>query len=105
MNYMNVLSDFEIRLKAVAPVDIHDEEVNRLAVAIETKDHLISELQEKLTKLEKKGHVSRTKAVKPKREKSVTATAKKSVASKAATKKPIVKKTASRKATASKSNK
>ncbi len=105
MNYMNVLSDFEIRLKAVAPVNVHDEEVNRLAAAVETKDHLISELQEKLTKLEKKGRAGRTKAVKPKGEKSPAATAKKAVAGKATSKKPIVKKTASRKTTATKAKK
>ena len=105
MNYMNVLSDFEIRLKAVAPANVHDEEVNRLAAAVETKDHLISELREKLTKFEKKGRIVRTKAVKPKREKSPAATTKKAVAGKATSKKPIVKKTASRKTTAAKAKK
>ncbi|MGB8358453.1 MAG: alpha-amylase [Bacteroidales bacterium] len=105
MNYMNVLSDFEIRLKTVAPVNIHDEEVNRLSATIETKDQLISELEEKLTKLEKKGRVARKKAVKPQRVKSVKATAKKAVAVKATAKKIIVKKTASRRTTAAKSKK
>ncbi len=105
MNYMNVLSDFEIRLKTVAPVNIHDEEVNRLSATIETKDQLISELEEKLTKLEKKGRVARKKAVKPQKVKSVTATAKKAVAVKATAKKTIVKKTASRRTTAAKSKK
>jgi alpha-amylase len=54
MNYMNVLSDFEIRLNIVCPVNDHDTEVNRLSASIATKDHLISELQEKLTKYEKR---------------------------------------------------
>jgi alpha-amylase len=97
MNYMNVLSDFEIRLKAVAPVNDHDEHINRLAAEIETKDHLISELQEKLTKLERKGRVASKKAVKSKREKSAPSPVKKAVTVKAATKKVTVKKTASRK--------
>ena len=54
MNYMNVLSDFEIRLKAICPVDYHDEELNRLSETINTKDLLIRELQEKLVKFEQK---------------------------------------------------
>jgi len=55
MNYMNVLSDFEIRLNTICPVNVHDEEVNRLSAAIGVKDKTIRELQEKLTKLEKAG--------------------------------------------------
>jgi alpha-amylase len=54
MNYMNVLSDFEIRLNAVCPLNVHDEQVNRLSADIQRRDRLITELQEKLAKLEKK---------------------------------------------------
>lgn len=53
MNYMNVLSDFEIRLNTVCPLNVHDEEVNRLSAVISVKDKTIKELQEKLGKLEK----------------------------------------------------
>jgi alpha-amylase len=63
MNYMNVLSDFEIRLTKLCPVSDHDEEVNRLSASIDTKDHLIRELQEKLTKYEKKTVKSGKKSV------------------------------------------
>ncbi len=80
MNYMNVLSDFEIRLNIICPVNDHDAEVNRLSASIETKDHLISELQEKLTKYEKKGRTARPKAVKAKTGRSTTAAVKKAVA-------------------------
>jgi alpha-amylase len=87
MNYMNVLSDFEIRLNAVCPVTDHDTEINRLSASIKTKDQLISELQEKLTKYEKKGRVTRTKAVKARKGTSATAAGKKAVAVKVPAKK------------------
>lgn len=64
MNYMNVLSDFEIRLNTICPVDSHEEEVGRLSQTIESKNHLINELQEKLIKLEKKAGTSRLKSKK-----------------------------------------
>jgi len=64
MNYMNVLSDFEIRLNTICPVNSHEEEVGRLSQTIESKNHLINELQEKLTKLEKKAGTSRLKSKK-----------------------------------------
>jgi alpha-amylase len=54
MNYMNVLSDFEIRLKSVCPVTDHDEEVNCLSADIQRRDRMIAELQEKLARLERK---------------------------------------------------
>jgi alpha-amylase len=114
MNYMNVLSDFEIRLNAVCPVNDHDTEINRLSASIKTKDQLISELQEKLTKYEKKGRVTRTKAVKARKAASATAGVKKAVAVKvpakkattvkAAPKKVTLKKTAPEKATAKKTS-
>ena len=86
MNYMNVLSDFELRLAKVCPVDDHSEEVNRLSESIQSKDHLIQELYEKLTLLEKKvGHAKRIPATK------------KPAAKKPESKKPVVKKTTEKK--------
>ena len=102
MNYMNVLSDFEIRLKAVAPLNDHDMEVKRLSSDIEKKDHLITELQGKLTKLEKKVRVARPKAAKTGKDKSIPGIVKKSVTAKTTTKKPAAKKTTSRKVTVKK---
>lgn len=94
MNYMNVLSDFEIRLNTICPVNDHDEKVNRLSASIETKDHLISELQQKLTKYEKKGRVVRPKAVKAKAVRSTTAAVNKAVVVKSPVKKVTPEKTA-----------
>jgi alpha-amylase len=91
MNYMNVLSDFEIRLNIVCPVNDHDAEVSRLSASIETKDHLISELQEKLTKYEKKGRTARPKAAKVKTGRSTSAAVKKAVALKEPAKKAALK--------------
>lgn len=54
MNYMNVLSDFEIRLNTICPLNVHDEVVNRLSADIQKRDRMIIELQEKLAKLERK---------------------------------------------------
>ena len=54
MNYMNVLSDFEIRLDTLCPVSDHDEKVNRLSETINKKDQLITELQDKIMQLEKR---------------------------------------------------
>jgi alpha-amylase len=94
MNYMNVLSDFEIRLKAVCPVDDHDEEVNRLSASINNKDLLIRELQGKIAQLEKKTGASvRKKPVAKKAGQTGTA-AKKAVSSKAVSKKAAMKDTA-----------
>lgn len=55
MNYMNVLSDFEIRLNKLRPADDREEMIIRMAEAIERKDKLITELEEKLARTEKKG--------------------------------------------------
>jgi len=64
MNYMNVLSDFELRLTKVCPVDFHDEEVNRLSETIQSKDILIQELYDKLNRLEKKAVPGKSRATK-----------------------------------------
>jgi alpha-amylase len=89
MNYMNVLSDFEIRLKSICPVDVHDEEVNRLSESIAGKDSLIRELQERLVKLEKKAGATRRKGT----------AAKKATAAAAAVRKATVKKPTGKAAT------
>ncbi|HSO77155.1 MAG TPA: glycoside hydrolase family 57 protein, partial [Bacteroidales bacterium] len=54
MNYMNVLSDYELRLNAVCPVNDHEEMVNNMNATIEKNKLLIRELEEKVGKLEKK---------------------------------------------------
>lgn len=77
MNYMNVLSDFEIRLNALCPVDVHDEEINRLSADVKKRDQMISELQEELARLEKQMEAK----TKPK----AAATKTRSVATKAVT--------------------
>jgi len=87
MNYMNVLSDFEIRLKTLCPVNVHDEEMNRLSESIDNKDHLIRELQEKLTKLEKKAGVTSRKRVTPKKKTASAAAVKKATTVKESSKK------------------
>ncbi|MBE0678473.1 MAG: alpha-amylase, partial [Bacteroidales bacterium] len=112
MNYMNVLSDFEIRLKTLCPVNVYDEEMNRLSESIENKDHLIRELQEKLTKLEKKAGATGRKRVTPKKKTASAAAVKKAAPvkkspekkspAKAATKKSAAKGTAVRKKAGSK---
>ena len=92
MNYMNILSDFEIRLKTLCPVDYHDEEVNRLSETIQSKDHVISELQEKLAKLEKKAVTIRRRAAAKTKGKTAAAPAgKKTVAAPAGRKAVTVK--------------
>ena len=86
MNYMNILSDFEIRLKTLCPVDYHDEEVNRLSETIQSKDQVISELREKLTKMEKKAGTAGKRAVtRPKAKAAAAPAAKKTSTAKADT--------------------
>ncbi len=98
MNYMNVLSDFEIRLNVVCPVNDHYEEVNRLSASIQARDMLINELQGKLVKLEKKAGVAKPKAVKGKVKR--TAAVKTAAVKTAAVKTAAVKNVAVRKAPA-----
>ena len=78
MNYMNVLSDFEIRLDTISPVNVHDEAVSRMTSDIEAKALLISELQEKLAKLEKKAGLTIPKTTRVKKE-VVSASSKKKI--------------------------
>jgi len=53
MNYMNVLSDFEITLNKICPVSDRDEVLNRMAARLEAKETEVNELQEKILELEK----------------------------------------------------
>jgi alpha-amylase len=102
MNYMNVLSDFEIRLNIVCPVNDHDTELNRLSASIELKDHLISELQQKLTKYEKKGRVAKPGTVRAGKGRSTKAAVKKVTPEKVTPEKVTPKKGTAKKITAKK---
>ncbi len=102
MNYMNVLSDFEIRLKAICPVDYHDEELNRLSESITAKDLLIRELQEKLVKLEQKTVTAAPVKAATRKPAAVKAAPKKTVGEKIATSKAAPKKAAEEKIAISK---
>jgi alpha-amylase len=113
MNYMNVLSDFEIRLNAVCPINDHEEEINRLSSVIATKDLLINDLQEKLTRLEKKTGTVRSRTVKPVstgsnavagRKKAATSTTTKKTEPKKAAVSTTTRKTASKKTAAKTAN-
>jgi alpha-amylase len=96
MNYMNVLSDFEIRLKTICPVNVYDEEMNRLSESLENKDNLIKELQDKLTKLEKKAGAAGRKRVTPKKTTASAAAVKKAASIKQSSKKTATGKSASK---------
>jgi alpha-amylase len=95
MNYMNVLSDFEIRLNAFCPVNDHEAELNRLSETIASKDNLIKQLEEKLTKLEKKTVVRKRAAPRPKAAVKVATRIKKEPVT-AAAEKPVRKRAASK---------
>jgi len=108
MNYMNVLSDFEIRLNTICPVNDHDEKINSLTHTLETKNQLILELQDKLAKLERRKGGARLKSVSTKKTRAGAAAVKqaavvkqssiKAVTKKPSTKKPAIKKPATKKA-------
>jgi alpha-amylase len=100
MNYMNVLSDFEIRLKTICPVDVHDEEVNRLSASISDKDSLIRELQDKLVKLEKKAGLTRRKTTAARKATATAAAVRKAATVKKSAKKPATGKSGAKKGTA-----
>ena len=53
-NYMNVLSDFILRVQAQYPSSIENEELNSLLTVIDNQGREIEELQRKLAKYEKK---------------------------------------------------
>jgi alpha-amylase len=51
INYMNVLSDFTIRVNAMVPVSINDQEVAGLTQIIDAKDELIHKYESELKRL------------------------------------------------------
>ena len=51
INYMNVLSDFTIRLNAVVPDNNHDKEIANLSDLLEEKEQKIKKLESEITKL------------------------------------------------------
>ena len=53
-NYMNVLSDFMLRVEAQYPSSIENEELNSLLTTIQNQGHEIERLEKKLKKLERK---------------------------------------------------
>jgi len=54
LNYMNILSDFELRLNASVPLSSAELTTQNLSAAIEARDEIISKLEDKIAKLEKK---------------------------------------------------
>ena len=53
-NYMNVLSDFIVRVNAEFPENIENEELNSLLSTIKNQGEEIESLQKELDKLKKK---------------------------------------------------
>ncbi len=53
INYMNVLSDFKIRLNSMIPDDNTDNEISKLQKNIDKKDEKIKELEDQLIQLQK----------------------------------------------------
>jgi alpha-amylase len=54
INYMNVLSDFRIRLNALVPESDTDREIAALKEVIDEKDHRLSKAEDELKNLKKK---------------------------------------------------
>jgi alpha-amylase len=54
LNYMNVFSDFELRLNALSPASNHDAIVSKLNSSLLAKDEIINRLEDKVEKLERK---------------------------------------------------
>ena len=78
-NYMNIVSDMEIRLKQEFPEEVENEELNPLLKQINEQGKVIEKLQAQLEKAEKKLNEKKAAAKKP--------AAKKPAAKKQATKK------------------
>jgi alpha-amylase len=53
-NYMNVLSDFKLRVDREFPENIDNEELNSLLTTINNQEKEIEELQKELAKFKKK---------------------------------------------------
>lgn len=111
MNYMNVLSDFEIRLNKILPANDSEEILNRLMENIESKDLRIKELEQFVAKLEKAGKAGRKPAAKKekaelkkveasdKKRSSGLKEAAKAVIESVVTEKPVARKTPAKKVT------
>ncbi len=96
INYMNVLSDFEIRVNAAARADRVDDEIARLSKLIAEKDQQLARLEKRLITMEKKPVAKKTAARKP---------ASGSTAKAKSSKKTVTKKTAGTKYAAAKQTK
>lgn len=101
INYMNVLSDFKIRVDAAAPSD-HDGEISRLSKIIREKDDFIAKYEKEIQRLKKSVSATKAAAGGPKKgpvkttatKTGVSSTgAKKSAAKKAVTKNTVAKNT------------
>ena len=65
-NYMNVLSDFILRVEAQYPTSIENEELNSLLKTIQNQGNEIRQLENKLSKYEKAA-IKKVKSEKPKK--------------------------------------
>lgn len=54
LNYMNILSDFEIRLNSIVPASSPEVAIQNLNAGLEARDEIIAKLEEKVARLEKK---------------------------------------------------
>jgi alpha-amylase len=64
MNYMNVLSDFEIRLKRCLPDTDEQVLISKLEASVKEKDNIIKQYSAVIEKLEKKATKAKPRAVK-----------------------------------------
>jgi alpha-amylase len=102
INYMNVLSDFNLRVNAAVPQTGVEQEISNLTGIIEEKEKIISRYEEEVYELNKQlllsGHEQST-AKKPAAKKPVS---RKTTAGKTAVKKTTVKKTTAKKTSSKK---
>lgn len=104
-NYMNVLSDFIVRVEEQYPLSIENEELNALLTTIRNQEREIETLNKEVASMRKniehynEEHLLREKKEEPKKEeaKAEKPAAKKCAAKKTAAKKPAAKKTAAKK--------
>ena len=109
-NYMNVLSDFIVRVEEQYPLSIENEELNALLTTIRNQEREIETLNKEVASMRKniehynEEHLLREKKEEPKKEeiKAEKPAAKKCAAKKATAKKPAAKKATSKKATSKK---
>jgi alpha-amylase len=109
INYMNVLSDFTIRVNSMVPENTGDHEINELTQLINEKDELLRRYEAELKRLKSskskissvalknKDKNTATKKSKPAGAKSTSKTVKKPAKSKSPATKPASKKTSSKK--------